>query len=93
MDEKTLEYIAELSRLELPQEEKSELLEQMQQILDYMDLLNTVDTESTEPLIQAAGLKNVFREDAVQLSFDREMLMANAKKKLDGAYQVPRTVE
>ena len=93
MDERTLEYIAELSRLTLPQEEKAELLEQMQQILDYMELLNTVDTERTEPLIQAAGLKNVFREDVVQPSADRERLMANAKKKLDGAYQVPRTVE
>ena len=41
MDERTLEYIAELSRLTLPQEEKAELLEQMQQILDYMELLNT----------------------------------------------------
>lgn len=93
MDERTLEYIAELSRLTLPQEEKAELLEQMQQILDYMELLNTVDTEHIEPLIQAAGLKNVFREDVVQPSADRERLMANAKKKLDGAYQVPRTVE
>ena len=93
MDERTLEYIAELSRLTLPQEEKAELLEQMQQILDDMELLNTVDTERTEPLIQAAGLKNVFREDVVQPSADRERLMANAKKKLDGAYQVPRTVE
>ena len=93
MDERTLEYIAELSRLTLPQEEKAELLAQMQQILDYMELLNTVDTEYTEPLIQAAGLKNVFREDVVQPSTDRERLMANAKKKLDGAYQVPRTVE
>ena len=92
MDERTLEYIAELSRLTLPQEEKAELLEQMQQILDYMELLNTVDTEHTEPMIQA-GLKNVFREDVVQPSADREQLMANAKKKLDGAYQVPRTVE
>ena len=55
MDERTLEYIAELSRLTLPQEEKAELLSQMQQILDYMELLNTVDTEHTEPLIQAAG--------------------------------------
>ena len=62
MDERTLEYIAELSRLALP-------------------------------LIQSAGLKNVFREDVVQPSYDRERLMANAKKKLDGAYQVPRTVE
>lgn len=93
MDERTLEYIAVLSRLALPQEEKAELLAQMQQILDYMELLGAVDTEHAEPLIQAAGLKNVFREDVVQPSYDRERLMANAKKKLDGAYQVPRTVE
>ena len=49
MDEKTLEYIAELSRLELPEEEKADMLEQMQKILDYMDLLNSVDTDATEP--------------------------------------------
>ena len=85
MDEKTLEYIAELSRLELPEEEKADML--------YMDLLNSVDTDATEPLIQFEGLRNVFREDEVKPSFDRDELMRNAKKKLDGAYQVPRTVE
>ena len=89
MDEKTLEYIAELSRLELPEEEKADMLEQMQKILDYMDLLNSVDTDATEPLIQFEDL----REDEVKPSFDRDELMRNAKKKLDGAYQVPRTVE
>ena len=93
MDEKTLEYIAELSRLELPEEEKADMLEQMQKILDYMDLLNSVDTDATEPLIQFEGLRNVFREDEVKPSFDRDELMRNAKKNLDGAYQVPRTVE
>lgn len=92
MDEKTLEYIAELSRLELPEEEKADMLEQMQKILDYMDLLNSVDTDATEPLIQFEDLRNVFREDEVKPSFDRDELMRNAKK-LDGAYQVPRTVE
>lgn len=93
MDEKTLEYIAELSRLELPEEEKADMLEQMQKILDYMDLLNSVDTDATEPLIQFEDLRNVFREDEVKPSFDRDELMRNAKKKLDGAYQVSRTVE
>ena len=93
MDEKTLEYIAELSRLELPEEEKADMHEQMQKILDYMDLLNSVDTDATEPLIQFEDLRNVFREDEVKPSFDRDELMRNAKKKLDGAYQVPRTVE
>ena len=57
---KTLEYIAELSRLELPEEEKADMLEQMQKILDYMDLLNSVDTDATEPLIQFEDLRNVF---------------------------------
>ena len=106
MDEKTLEYIAELSRLELPEEEKADMLEQMQKILDYMDLLNSVDTDATEPLIQFEDLRNVFREDEVKPSFDREEeaivfaktsdekpLKAYVFDKLDGAYQVPRTVE
>ena len=85
--------LAELTRLELPEEEKADMLEQMQKILDYMDLLNSVDTDATEPLIQFEDLRNVFREDEVKPSFDRDELMRNAKKKLDGAYQVPRTVE
>lgn len=93
MDEKTLEYIAQLARLELPTDEKAGMLEHMQRILDYMDELNTVCTDDVPPLIQADGITNVLRADEVTPSFPREALMDNAPKQLDGAYQVPKVIE
>ena len=93
MEEKTLEYIAGLARLYLPEEEKADLLEQMRKILNYMDQLDRVDTSAAEPLIQFDGVCNVIRADEENPFPDRERLLRNAKKLLDGAYQVPRTVE
>lgn len=93
MDEKTLEYIAQLARLELPEDEKAGMLEHMQRMLDYIDELNAVFTDDVPPLIQADGITNALRADEVVPSFPRQALMNNAPKQLDGAYQVPKVIE
>ena len=93
IDSAMLEHLCELARLDLPQEERGEVLEQLGKILDYMEILNRLDTERVEPYDLAAETVGGLRADVPGPSMDRAALLENAPRAQDGAYQVPRTVE
>lgn len=58
-----------------------------------MDILNELDTEDIEAMSHAFPVKNVFREDAVQPSVEREYIILNAANKKEGCFKVPKAVE
>ena len=66
---------------------------ELEQIIAYMDTLNALDTSGVEPLSHVFPVKNVLREDEVQPSMDRGMLLKNAPAADDEAFLVPKTVE
>ena len=87
-----VEHVAKLSRLYLSEEEKESYTKTLNSILEYMDVLNRVDTSQVEPTAHVLPLKNVFREDRLHESLDREAVLANAPEKEDGCFKVPRIV-
>jgi aspartyl-tRNA(Asn)/glutamyl-tRNA(Gln) amidotransferase subunit C len=84
-----VEKIALLGRLLLSEEELSRMTVQLGDILGYMDLLGEVDTERVEPMVHALDVANVYREDRVEPSLDRELALANAPHRDDECYLVP----
>lgn len=88
-----VDYISELSRLRLPQEEKERMTGELEGILAYMDVLNTLDTEGVEPMSHVFPVKNVWREDEVVPSGDREALLRGAPSSDGEAFLVPKAVE
>ena len=90
-DDETLEYVGILAKLNIDGEEKEKARADMEKMLDYVDKLAELDTSEAEPLVQAIDLENVFREDEVTNGDDRDNMLANAPKKKDGQYVVPRT--
>ena len=88
-----IDHISQLSRLRLPEEEKTKMAGDLEGILAYMDTLNALDTSDVEPLSHVFPVKNVLREDEVQPSMDRGMLLKNAPAADDEAFLVPKTVE
>ena len=60
---KDVEYIAQLSRLTIPESEMEKFTEQFNQILNYADILNELDTKGIEPTAHVLPLSNVLRED------------------------------
>ncbi len=88
-----VDYVSELSRLSLPEEEKTEMAEKLEQIIDYVEILNRLDTEGVEPMSHTFPVKNVLREDEV-VDFGRHAeLMSNAPAHDESAFLVPKTVE
>ena len=91
--DETMEYVEILAKLELTEEERAQAKADMSRMLDYIDMLNELDTEGVEPMSHIFPVNNVFREDVVENGDDRERMLANAPRKKDGAFMVPKTVE
>ena len=81
--------VALLARLALTEEEVDTFTEQLGGVLDYMGLLAELDTEGVEPMAHAVELTNVFRDDMVTVSLDREAALANAPHHDAECYRVP----
>ena len=92
IDRKTAEYVAELSRLKISEEEIDTVCKDLSSILDYMDEINsTINTDSVSSSVK--GLKNVMREDVIYASMDRAELLKNAPSHSDETPIVPKTVD
>ncbi|MBN2853854.1 MAG: Asp-tRNA(Asn)/Glu-tRNA(Gln) amidotransferase subunit GatC [Clostridia bacterium] len=89
----TVDYVANLARLNFNDEEALKLSAQMEDILAYMDKLNSLNTENVIPMEHVKPVSNIFRKDMVSPSFDREQILRNAPVKEDGAFKVPKIVE
>ncbi|MBR6344035.1 MAG: Asp-tRNA(Asn)/Glu-tRNA(Gln) amidotransferase subunit GatC [Selenomonadaceae bacterium] len=90
---KDLDNVAVLSRLSIPEEQADKYMGQMDAFLTYVENLSGVDTEQVQPTTYALPMQNVFREDVVKPSLDREAALSNAPLKEDGYFKVPRVLE
>ncbi len=93
IDKKMVEYVAELAKLRLNEDEKELMAQDLSKVLMYMDVLNRLDTDEVEPVTHVFGVENVFREDVVRPSFPREEILKNGIAAADGCFKVPKTVE
>ena len=93
VSQEDLEMVAVLSRLEVPEQDKEKHLRQLDSFLQYVDNLSKVDTDQVEPLAHVLPIHNVFREDEVRPSLDRELALSNAPLKEDGYFKVPKILE
>ena len=60
-----ISHIANLSKLELSEDEKVMFGSQISLILDFIETMNTIDTTDVEPLEHVVPLVNVWRKDVV----------------------------
>jgi len=89
----TIQHVANLARLNLTQDEMDRLTSEMENIISYVDKLNELDTTGVKPMEHVIPIRNVFREDRVEPSYDREKILANAPSQGNGCFKVPKIVE
>jgi len=88
-----VEYVAGLAQLDLDDATKERLVSEMGDILAYMDKLNELDTADVEPMLHVLEMTNVYREDEVRPSLDRDTALMNAPQ-TDGEYfLVPKILD
>ena len=84
-----VEQVALLARLQLSNEELSEVTAQLSEIVDYVRQLEELDTRDVEPLAHALDVSNVFAADALGCSLKRGEALAVAPDQDGQYYLVP----
>ncbi len=85
-------HVAHLARLDMDDAAVDKFTEQIGTILGYIDKLNEVDTENVKSTSHAISITNAFRQDGNVSHIERDLALANAPKKDDGSFIVPKVV-
>jgi len=88
-----VEYIAELARLELGENEKESFRQQLSAILDYAARLSELDTDAIPPTASLLTIENVLRPDQSRAGLATEVLLRNAPQTQDGQFRVPKILD
>lgn len=88
-----VKHIAKLAKLSLSDDEVEKYAKDLGEIATFVEKLNEVDIAGVKPTAHILDIQNVFREDEVKPSFDREEMLMNAPSKEAGCISVPKVVE
>jgi aspartyl-tRNA(Asn)/glutamyl-tRNA(Gln) amidotransferase subunit C len=81
-------HVAALARLGLSDAEAEQLRTDLSSILEHMQALGELDTDAIAPTAQTIAVSNVWREDDVQPSLPRELVLLNAPRQRNGYFEV-----
>ena len=82
--------VAQLARLELPDDQIEIYTSQLEKILGYVAQLEKIDTKDVLPTSRAVEVINVLREDSVKGTTIRNELLEQAPEREGDFYRVPR---
>lgn len=88
-----VENVALLSRLSIDEKDMDKNIQELSDFLEYVDILQQVDTENVAPTAHVLPIQNVFREDVVKPSLNRDLALSNAPEQENGYFRVPKIVE
>jgi|TARA_B110000438_G_C15800060_1_gene644687 aspartyl-tRNA(Asn)/glutamyl-tRNA(Gln) amidotransferase subunit C len=88
-----IDYVANLARLALTDEEKVRYSAQLSGILGYFAKLSDVDVEGVKPSAHAFDLENVWQADEVKKGLSTEAALQNAPAQRDNQIIVPKVVD
>jgi len=82
-------HVADLARLEIPEDEVERVREQLGAILEAVGKVSELDLAEVEPTSHPLDLVNAWGEDEPRPSLPREKALANAPDPADGSFRVP----
>lgn len=93
VSKKDVEYVAQLAKLSLTDEEEKSYEKDLNSILDYMEKLNKLNTDNADIIVNPVYIENRFREDEVQESLDEKNVIKNSPQNLEEYIVVPKIIE
>lgn len=86
-------HLAQLSSLQLDDDEAEALRIDLENILGYIQQLSELDTEGVEPTYQVTDLQNVWRDDVIDnYGIDRDVLLTLAPAVDNHQIKVPKVL-
>lgn len=82
-------HVANLARLTVTEDELTTFTSQLSAVLDHVATLESLDLDGVEPMSHPLPLTNVFREDVVQPSIDRDEVLNQAPAAEAHQFRVP----
>jgi len=82
--------VAQLARLDLPEEKIATYTGQLESILEYVGQLEGIDTDGVPETTRAVEVVNVTREDSVQPTPVREEILNQAPLREGDFFRVPK---
>jgi aspartyl-tRNA(Asn)/glutamyl-tRNA(Gln) amidotransferase subunit C len=86
-------HVARLARLDLSVEELEAYKSQLGLILDHAARVQTLEAGANPESAHPLGLSNIFRDDVVLPSLDRDEVLAVAPDTSEGYFVVPPAME
>lgn len=93
IDKESLQKIAHLARLEMPESAEKEMMDSLNSVLTWMEELNEINTDNVKPLIHMSLEVNALREDEIIPNISREQGLKNAPKQNGEYFMVPKVIE
>ena len=93
LDRATIRSIADLARIEVPEEDLDHLAGELSGILKFVEQLAEVNTDGVAPMTSVVEMITPMREDAVTDGGYVDKILANAPEQADGFFVVPKVVE
>jgi aspartyl-tRNA(Asn)/glutamyl-tRNA(Gln) amidotransferase subunit C len=93
IDAATVKRVARLARLALPEAKAEPMARELSAIMAWVEQLNEVDTEGVEPMASCVAVKLPLRADVVADGGQPDKVLANAPRRVDNFFVVPKVVE
>lgn len=88
-----IDYVAQLARLALTDEEKAQFARQLGEVLAYVEKLKEVDVTDVEPMAHAFEVTNVWQADEPRSGLTAGEALRNAPAARDDMFVVPKVVD
>ena len=93
VNNKLVEHLAHLSRLDFDDDSKEKMKFDFEKILDFVAKLEEVDTDNVEPLSYMSSELNVLREDKVKQELTQEQALHNAPVNDTDYIRIPKVID
>ena len=87
-----ISYLEDLSCLTLSDSEKQLMSGELKEILSYMSLLGELDTENIPERSHPFDNVNSFRDDEIERSLERSLVLKNAPQNDDEMFIAPKGI-
>lgn len=84
--------IASLARLAITDDESVSLATELSKILDFAQAIQQIDTSNIPATTHVLDIVDVWREDVIKPSLDREIVLKQAPAAEDGCFIAPKIV-
>jgi len=94
IDETLLQRLEKLSYLQIPEEQRAEMIAQLSEIVSFVDNLAELDTEGTEATFAMSECSTLLREDrSVADRSINDDILAHAPDAKEHFFIVPKIIE